>query len=180
MSANLTSAEGVGKTATTGHRTKLIKRARRLLQFYALVLIVVGLTTFPLQTEVALLEPFVGNGSVVEEIWPALARWLSHVAEAVSVGYGTYPVLQYGTDWLAFAHIVIGIAFLGAARDPVGNVWLVEWGMVVCTLIVPTALIFGAIREIPFFWRLLDCAFGVVGIIPLWFARRDIGRLAGP
>ena len=162
------------------HRPLLEKRVRLLLQFYGLVLIVVGLTTFPLQPEVALLERLAGAGSLVGELWPAMGRWVSTIGEAVAVGYGTYPLLQYGTDWLAFAHIVIGIAFLGAARDPVRNVWIVEWGMIACILIIPTALLFGAIRGIPVFWRMLDCAFGVLGIVPLWLARAYIARLARP
>lgn len=124
----------------------------------------------------AFLERLAGGDSPGAAVWPELARWLSTVAEAVAVGYGAYPLLQYGTDWLAFAPIVIGIAFLGAARDPVRNVWVVGWGMIACILVIPATLIFGAIRDIPFFWRLLDCAFGVLGIIPLWFARDYISR----
>lgn len=177
MSANLNSAEPAQEAVERERRAKLETRVRRLLVFYGFVLIVVGLTTFPLQPEVALLDHLAGTGSPVDAVWPALARWLSTVAEAVTAGYGSYPLLQYGTDWLAFAHIVIGIAFLGAVRDPVRNVWVVEWGMIACILIIPTALIFGAIRDIPFFWRLLDSAFGLVGIIPLWLARSYIGRL---
>jgi len=26
-------------------------------------------------------------------------------------------------------------------------------------------------------WRLIDCSFGVVGIVPLWLCRRDIDAL---
>jgi hypothetical protein len=38
---------------------------------------------------------------------------------------------------------------------------------------------FGSIREIPFFWQLIDMSFGVFGIIPLWLARRDILMISG-
>jgi hypothetical protein len=38
-------------------------------------------------------------------------------------------------------------------------------------------LIFGPIRGIPFYWQIIDCSFGVVGIVPLWLVRRDIWRL---
>ena len=44
--------------------------------------------------------------------------------------------------------------------------------MIACALVIPAALIMGAIRNIPIWWRLIDCAFGVVGIVPLaivWF-----------
>ena len=30
----------------------------------------------------------------------------------------------------------------------------------------------GALRGIPIYWRLIDCAFGVLGFLPLWLARR--------
>jgi hypothetical protein len=38
-------------------------------------------------------------------------------------------------------------------------------------------LIAGPIRDIPFGWRLIDCSFGIFGIVPLWFCRREIKRL---
>ena len=50
--------------------------------------------------------------------------------------------------------------------------------MIACALVIPLALIAGLIRGIPFFWRVIDCSFGVVGIIPLWLARRAIRRVA--
>jgi len=49
--------------------------------------------------------------------------------------------------------------------------------MIACALIVPLALICGPLRGIPFVWQLIDCSFGVFGIIPLWLARRDIRRI---
>ena len=73
----------------------------------------------------------------------------------------------YGTDWLAFAHLVIAVAFVGPLRDPVKNVWVVEWGMIACLSVIPLALICGPIRGIPFCWQIIDCSFGVVGVIPL-------------
>jgi hypothetical protein len=30
-----------------------------------------------------------------------------------------YPFLAYGTDWLAFVHLVIAVAFVGPFFDPV-------------------------------------------------------------
>ncbi len=70
--------------------------------------------------------------------------------------------------------IVIAVAFVGPLRDPVRNLWVVEFGMIACVLVVPLALICGPLRGIPFFWRLIDCSFGVLGIIPLWLCRRAI------
>jgi hypothetical protein len=33
-----------------------------------------------------------------------------------------HPWLAYGTDWLAFAHIVIAVFFIGPFVDPVQNI----------------------------------------------------------
>ena len=104
--------------------------------------------------------------------------WITRVHEALVVGYGRYPFLAYGTDWLAFGHFVIALAFLGPLRDPVRNAWVLDWAMLACVLVVPFALLAGPIRGIPFGWRLIDCCFGVFGLVPLWFCRRDIRELA--
>ena len=104
----------------------------------------------------------------------AVLQWLALVREGINDGYGRYPFLAYGTDWLAFGHIMIALAFIGPLRDPVRNVWVIEWGMIACVLVIPMALIFGPIRDVPFFHRLIDCCFGVFGIVPLWICRRYI------
>ena len=70
------------------------------------------------------------------------------------------------------------MAFWGPLKNPVKNIWVVEFGMIACVLVVPLALICGPMRGIPFFWRLLDCSFGVFGIIPLWLCRNTIRRIA--
>ena len=89
-----------------------------------------------------------------------------------------YPFMAYGTDWLAFGHFVIAVSFIGPLRDPVKNVWVIEFGMIACVLVVPFTLGMGAVRGIPLGWRLIDCSFGVFGIIPLWFCRKYIRELA--
>jgi hypothetical protein len=43
--------------------------------------------------------------------------------------------------------------------------------------VVPLALIAGSIRGIPFYWRLIDCSFGVAGAALLWPCRRAIQAL---
>jgi hypothetical protein len=106
------------------------------------------------------------------------AGWILKVRDALNETNARYPFLAYGTDWLAFGHFVIAIAFIGPWRDPVRNLWVIEFGMIACVLVVPFALVMGGVRDIPFGWRLIDCCFGVFGIIPLWFCRRLIVRLA--
>lgn len=155
----------------------LRNRIKGLLLFLIAGLLLSGLTAFALKTEVNMLERLVGEGSSFESIWPQMAKWISFVRAGFMEMSQKYPFLSYGTDWLAFAHIVIAIAFIGPILDPIRNVWVVDFAMVACVLVVPFALICGSLRGIPFFWRLIDCSFGLVGIIPLWLAKRYIQRL---
>jgi hypothetical protein len=156
----------------------VLRRIRCLLLFFTAGLILSGLTAFPIKTEVAILNAHFGEGSSFENTWPAMARWISRVHAGVTDAHQKHRFLFYGTDWLAFAHIVIAIAFIGPIRDPVRNVWVVEFGMIACVLVVPLALIWGGFRGIPLFWRVIDCSFGVVGIVPLWLSRHYIRALA--
>jgi hypothetical protein len=153
---------------------RLERRIRRLLLFFIAALLLSGVTAFPLQEELALLDRLFGPASAAAGSWPALSAWIHRVYTGLSETYRSYPFIAYGTDWLAFAHIVIAIAFLGPLRDPVRNLWVVEFGMIACVLVLPLALICGPLRGIPLFWRLIDCSFGILGIIPLWLARGAI------
>jgi hypothetical protein len=85
-----------------------------------------------------------------------------------------YPFLAYGYDWLAFAHFLLAILFIGPLREPVKNRWVIEFGMIACLLIVPFAFIAGHYRNIPVGWRVIDCSFGVIGLIPLSICRSKI------
>ena len=130
-----------------------------------------GLTAFPLETELAWL---VANTSDL----PAVMRvWLNDTYLAILNTNKQYPNLSYGTDWLAFAHLMIAILFIGPLRDPVKNIWVIEFGMIACILIFPLAFIAGHIRHIPVFWRIIDCSFGAIGIIPMIICYRNINQL---
>jgi hypothetical protein len=157
---------------------RLRTRIRYFLLFFVVALVVSGLTAFPIKWEADILARLLGPDTWFANVWTALAEWIGYVQQGISDVHGGYPFLFYGTDWLAFAHLVIGVAFIGPLCDPLRNVWIVEWGMICCVLVIPLAMIMGPLRGIPFFWRLFDCAFGVFGFIPLWFVRRDIQRLA--
>ncbi len=69
---------------------------------------------------------------------------------------------------------MIALAFVSVWRDAVRNIWIVEWAMLACVLVWPLAFICGPLRGIPLGWRIVDCLFGVFGLIPLWIGRRDI------
>lgn len=153
-----------------------LKRIRLLLLLFIVGLVISGATAIPLETELKLLVQIVGADGNAEH--SGFAAWLLKVRDALVATNARYPFIAYGTDWLAFAHFVIAIAFIGPWRDPVKNVWVVEFGMIACALVVPFALVMGGVRGIPFGWRLIDCSFGIFGIIPLWFCRRLIKQLA--
>ena len=154
---------------------KLLRRIRYLLVGIMIGLVVSGVTAFPLPMEVRELCDLMGiyPGNHL----PGLYDWLAQVSDGLNATEKTYPFLFYGTDWLAFAHIVIAILFVGPIKDPVRNVWVVKWGVIACVLVLPLALICGPIRGIPFAWTLIDCSFGVVAIVPLLICLRYIARL---
>jgi hypothetical protein len=131
-----------------------------------------GLTAVPLETELRWATSLLGVGEPAADGAPAsVGAWLLKVQAAVLETNAQFPFLAYGMDWLAFGHFVIALAFLGALRDPVRNRWLFDFGLVACGLVVPYALVSGALRGIPWFWRLIDCSFGVFGAAPLWLCR---------
>jgi hypothetical protein len=153
---------------------QLRRRISLLLAAFTVGLVISGLTAFPLKWEVDTLARLLGapgNGD------SGLLIWIDRVRQGLTDTYARYPFMGYGTDWLAFGHVVIGLAFIGPLRDPVRNKWVIVWGMLACLMVIPAALICGPIRGIPFYWRLIDCSFGVFGIVPLWLALRYTNRL---
>ncbi|WP_030690615.1 hypothetical protein [Streptomyces globisporus] len=162
---------------TNGPRA-LLARIRVWLIVFVVCLVLSGATAFPLVTELRFLDSaLAGWASPAADLFPALAEWIHRVREGVAAADEQAPYLLYGTDWLAFAHLVIAVAFHGAYRDPVRNIWVVEFGMIACVGIIPLALVCGPIRDIPFWWSVIDMSFGVIGILPLLHVRRMIKRL---
>ena len=153
---------------------QLLGRVRFLLALVIVGLVVTGVTAFPLVHEVDALHAWLSArpmpGPVME--------WIGKVQQGLHVVAREYPFLSYGTDWLAFGHLVIALFFIGPLIDPVRNVWIIRAGQLACLLVIPTALICGEIRSIPLWWRAIDCAFGVFGFLPLWLAARDVRQLA--
>lgn len=132
-------------------------------------LVLSGVTAFPLVHEVRWVDGWDLPGVVGD--------WISRVREGLDATDARYPFLFYGTDWLAFAHLMIAVAFYGVWRDPVRNVWVVEWAMIACVGIIPLAAVCVPLRGLPLWWMPIDMAFGVFGIVPLLVLRRMIKRL---
>ncbi|THA56166.1 hypothetical protein [Streptomyces sp. A1136] len=146
-------------------RSALRRRIRAWLVLFIVCLALSGLTAFPLVSELHWANSVISH------------EWLRRVGDGLDQADARYPFLLYGTDWLAFAHLVIAVFFYGVHRDPVRNIWIVEAGVIACVAVIPLALICGPIRGIPFGWSLIDMSFGVFGVIPLLVLRRLIKRL---
>jgi hypothetical protein len=150
-------------------------RIKVWLWIFILGLVFSGITAFPLESELRAFAGFIHADA--NAATSGFAAWIVRVRDGLIDTYARYPFLAYGTDWLAFAHLVIAVAFIGPLRDPVRNVWVIKFGIIACAMVIPLALIAGVIRGIPFGWRLIDCSFGVLGIVPLAICRREIKRL---
>ena len=151
---------------------KLYSRVRTLLIIFMIGLFISGVTAFPLETELGFINDLISGSS-----YDGLNHWIDLVYKGMRDTNSKYPFIAYGSDWLAFAHLILAILFVGPLRDPVRNVWVVEFGLIACLLIFPLAFIAGEVRQIPVFWRLIDCSFGVAGAAVLWPCYQSIRRL---
>lgn len=153
-----------------------LRRVRCWLWIFIVCLVLSGLTAFPLQSESRWLADAVQNSGLGDH-FPGIAAWTTRIRDGLADTGRRYPFLAYGTDWLAFAHLVIAVAFWGPLTDPVRNVWVIRWALIACAGILPLALICGPLRGIPLYWRFIDMSFGVVGAIPLLIVLRAIRGL---
>ena len=146
---------------------KLKKKIRRWLLLFMFLLVMSGLTAIPLEFEISLILPYTHNS----------IKLLNTIYGALQDTGNKYPFMFYGFDWLAFAHLVIAVAFIGPYRDPVRNIWVIQFGIIACLMVFPLAFIMGPIRGIPFYWQLIDCSFGVFGGLLLYRVYKLIKKL---
>ena len=151
--------------------TRRLSRIRLCIWIIIAGLALSGITAFPLETELHWLSVHAGG------LPAAMQVWLRTVTQALHNVNSRYPFLSYGTDWLAFAHLMLALLFVGPLKDPVKNVWVIEFGLLACGFILPLAFIAGSIRGIPFFWQCVDCSFGIIGCIPLFIALHHTKQL---
>jgi len=152
----------------------MLVRYRVVLGIFIAGLVVSGITALPLQWELSVLDRWFGVG---EYIGPPSLRvdfgtFIHGVHHAIQQTYARFPFFGYGTDWLAFGHFVIAAFFILPLTDPVKYRAVLQVGLVACAGVIALALIAGPIREIPLFWRLIDCSFGIFGAIPLLYCLR--------
>src|SRR5438552_14589857 len=149
---------------------KNLRQIKRWLLFFMIMLFISGLTAMPAEWELSIATRFFDESSFMGD-------WLNDVYIAIKDTNEKYPYLFYGYDWLAFAHLVLAIVFIGPYKDPVKNKWVIEFGAMACLLVIPFALITGYFRGIPFWWRLIDCSFGILGLIPLGICYNKINEI---
>ena len=146
---------------------KTTRQIRHWIIFFMIALVLSGLTAIPLENELTFLSRLFSPETPI-------GAWIDRVCAGIVAMNSQYPFLGYGYDWLAFAHFILAILFIGPLKDPVKNKWVIEFGMIACLLIVPFAFVAGHYRGIPLAWRLIDCSFGVIGLIPLSICRSKI------
>ena len=144
--------------------------------FFIIGLVVSGVTAFPLLSELRLLVRLLGADSAVPNSG-SLSNWILSVKNGLETTYAAYPWIAYGTDWLAFGHLVIAGFFVGPLIQPLSSRSVIWTGITACVAVIPLAMICGPLRGIPFYWRLIDCSFGVVGVIPLIYCLRLLKRI---
>ncbi|MFI5148677.1 MAG: hypothetical protein ACHQRM_03025 [Bacteroidia bacterium] len=146
----------------------ILKRVRTLTLVFIILLVLSGVTAFPLQWELSLAE---GH----EALFPnALAILYKKVHQGIVETNIHYPFLSYGTDWLAFSHIIIALFFIPVIQAPLRYLGNLEMGIIACILVFPLAFICGSLRQIPFFWQLIDCSFGFFGGLLLYSIRKNV------
>ena len=149
-----------------------MKRIRILTVLLQLGLLIAGLTAFWIPQGVDFLVNDVNLGKYLNQ-----EDWLMHVNTGVQAINHSYPFVWYGTDWMVFAHILFAVLFYGLYTNPVRNKWLVQFGFIACGLIIPLAAIMGYVRGIPLIWQSLDCLFGVIAAVLLFFIHKSIKQL---
>src|SRR5215218_3276115 len=150
---------------------KTLKGTKRLLLLFMTALFLSGLTAIPVDAQLCVLVKSLDQGTPVH-------AWVQKVLFAYREVANKHPFLLYGYDWLAFAHFVLAILFIGPYRDPVKNIWVIQFGLIACVLVFPLAFIAGHFRGIPVGWQLIDCSFGVFGAIPLLICYRKAKKLS--
>ncbi len=155
-----------------------MRRFRLVIALFIVALVISGITAFPLRWELNTLASWMGLGADPDlGSLTGLRHWIAYVRAGLERSYDAYPFLAYGTDWLAFAHIVIAVFFIGPLREPTQHDWILVSGIIACIAVIPLALICGPVRGIPLYWRCIDSSFGVIGIVPLIYCLSVSRRL---
>ena len=157
---------------------RLRARIRFWTLFFMAGLLLSGATAVPIQSDLERAESLLGEDLRRRRTDPAQRGGVAAEHPRQRERHrGTRASHVLRMDWLAFGHVVVALAFIGALRDPVRNRWLYQFGMMACALVPPWAFVFGHLRGIPLWWQGIDAAFGVLGFIPMWLCHRWTGEI---
>lgn len=152
-----------------------LKKIRYLTYLFIVLLVLSGITAFPVETELRyLLQIFKVSTDFYRPLDNGILNWISKSYFAMKDTNLKYPFIAYGFDWLAFGHIVIALFFIPVLVDPKKYILNLDMGIIACIGVWPLAFIAGIYRGIPIFWTLIDCSFGFFGLILLLIIRRLI------
>lgn len=148
------------KTIHTINQNLLLQHIRLATAVFMFLLILSGITAFPLRQEMQWLSSHLYYFPLL------LQTWILAIEQAVEQ---TPDVMLYGTDWLAFAHIIIALFSIPFYLQPKAYRLNLVVGLLACLLVFPLAFICGPVRGIPFFHQLIDCCFGIGGAALLYY-----------
>src|SRR3954466_4056118 len=98
---------------------KIKREIQLLLYVFVAGLAISGITAFPIHTQLVYAHNLFGSLHLNN----SFTEWIETVYRGVDEIDTKYPFIAYGTDWLAFAHLVLAVLFLGIIKDPVRNIW---------------------------------------------------------
>ncbi|MEP6466784.1 MAG: hypothetical protein ABJB05_10795 [Parafilimonas sp.] len=157
--------------ATITSESKLRNKIKTAIILIIIGLLLNGISAVPLHTELKIL---LSNPEILPEF---LRNWWTYVHEGVRETTKHYGFMRYGFDWLAFAHLLIAIVFIGPLKDPIKNEWIITWGLIVSVLSIIMALGGERLRDIPFWWSCIDAGIAIISFIILWFCNKWIKQL---
>lgn len=148
----------------------------RKIRFY-LILFFLGIlfglhTVVFVEIETAFFVKYLGPDTFMENALPVISAWIETLHTSITESYSAYPVMAYCMDWLSYACVVFALFIIGAIKDPVRNIWIIQVYMMACILATLLPFIVGPLRGIPVFWRFVDGSFGIMGFILLFPAYR--------
>jgi len=146
---------------------KTLKKIRIYLVIFFLGILFSLHTVLFVEVETAFFVKHLGPGTAMEQKLPFVSAWIENLYASVKETYANYPVIAYCMDWLSYACVVFAIFMIGAIKDPVKNIWIIQTYMLACLLAAALPFIAGPFRGVPIFWRCLDGSFGVIGFLVL-------------
>lgn len=157
--------------STVSNDVRLRRKIKAAIIITIIGLLLNGLSAIPLKHELNILL------SKPDALPKFLRDWWVYVDKGLTATNNNYPFMRYGFDWLAFAHVLIAIAFIGPLQDPIKNQWVIIWGMIASALSIVMAFGWEHVRGIPIWWSCIDAAIAVVAFIILLLCNKWIQDL---